>query len=299
VFCIFRATMTPSPWRLGATLLGTALIVLATGSAAIAVPTARCTITGTKGDDVLRGTPGRDVICGLGGDDRIDGGGGDDVIRGGAGDDQLYGGTGHDRIDPGSGRDTVIADPIRADVPACTSDDLVDCRFDLTWDTSECGDIAYGQGSYSCVKSGRPTGTKGFTDQTLFGWTGRPSDGWVRVGVYAAPKDNPDDPDKPDFDSILRGWSPSAASEKLFVTPAVGGYAFSDEWRSLKVGYTAHYGTLEQPGKAAGQPGAPLYIDVENTCHPLLIVCGLHLHVWGYLHRLPREPSDAAASASY
>jgi Ca2+-binding RTX toxin-like protein len=286
--------MTRSLRRLGGTLLGSALIALITGSTAMAAPPAPCTITGTQGDDVLRGTPGRDVICGLAGDDRIDARGGDDVLRGGAGNDQLYGGPGDDRIHPGSGDDTVIADPIRADVPACASDDLVDCRFDLTWDTSECGEYPYGEGSYSCVKSGRPTGTKGFTDQTLFGWTGRPSDGWVRVGVYADPTPNPDDPDKPDFGSILNGWSPSAASEKLFVKPELGGFVLANEWRSLKVGYTARYGTLEQPGKAAGQPGAPLYIDVENTCTPLSIVCGMHVHIWGFLHRLPPSPPAAA-----
>jgi hypothetical protein len=268
--------------RTAAALLSVGLVALGLSATASAAAPARCTITGTSGDDVLRGTSHRDVICGLGGDDRIAGGAGNDVLRGGPGRDQLYGGAGRDRLDGGPGEDLEIQDDVSADAAECHDDAQVDCRFDLTWDTGECGNVPFGQGSAGCIKHGSPEGPKGFNVQTLFGWTQRQGD--IHIGIYADP--DPDyPPDDPAFRAILSGAIPAASSEKLAVDDA-----FAHEWRNVILHGYGKYRTLNEPGKGAGQPGGPLYLDVENTCHWYSTVCGLHIHVFGYLHRYEIQP---------
>jgi len=269
--------------RIATALTATALATLGLTAAATAAPPARCTITGTPGDDVLHGTPHRDVICGLGGNDRIAGGGGDDILRGGPGNDQLYGGAGHDELEGGTGRDTEQQNDVPADTTTCHDDAQVDCRFDISWDTGECGDITFGDGSASCVNHGPADGPKGFDVLTLLGWTRQPSN--IHIGIYADP--DPDySPDDPAFRAILSGSIPAANSEKLSVD-----YALSHEWRNVSLHGYAKYKTLDEPGKAAGAPGGPLYLDVENTCHWYSAVCGLHIHVFGYLHRYAIDPA--------
>ena len=125
--------MRPTPFRLIAVLLPSALALIVTPvapaagvvycdgrQATITQPGADGIFRGTRRSDVIVGTSAPDIIYGRGGDDRICGGDGsdqiyggpgNDLILGGSGNDALYGGRGIDRVRTQAGTDVAVGGP--------------------------------------------------------------------------------------------------------------------------------------------------------------------------------------------
>jgi Ca2+-binding RTX toxin-like protein len=252
--------------------------VVALPSAASAAASPRCTITGTPGRDSLVGTPHRDVICGGAGNDTLRGLGGDDVLRGGRGNDTLIGGAGSDTLVGGGGSDwlsgdagndrtpdTTTADTlvgstvVRPDVADATLQTAVDYHpviFSL-WagDRPNCTGEAQRDGVYFGIGSGTCGVRFNGGDGREGGWSSSPAIGPWTIAWSQSPRGGQSISIEGQYDT-LDGYMFNRGDRQLYITsgtlPSGGGLT----------------GVSSQDGAAvaaAGTPGGPMLIDVEDA----------------------------------